>query len=125
MGLYFGVSLFAFGGYAALLLADPTTSNCDRASWTVATIAALAWPIVLPISFFGELLPRWRKSQQTKAFINHPQTTSLQSPSVQLTYAVYTQPSYPSVLQSACPSTGHIARHTIAPIETHNASAGS
>ena len=64
MGLYLGVSLCAFGVYAAFLFADPSTPNHDRASWIVAVIAAIAWPIVLPISFFGELLPRWRKAKQ-------------------------------------------------------------
>jgi hypothetical protein len=36
--------------YLASFLMDGTTSNTDLASWMVVLVAAIAWPIVFPLS---------------------------------------------------------------------------
>ncbi|NJO46560.1 MAG: hypothetical protein HC835_13505 [Oscillatoriales cyanobacterium RM2_1_1] len=61
---YFLVSLLAFLVYLKAFLQDSSSSKMDYRSWLVAGLAALFWPIVLPLS----CLERWVKRTQAQSY---------------------------------------------------------
>ena len=62
LGLYMLGAMLMLGIYLTLFLSDRTTPLSDRGSWFVLLLATLLWPVVLPLSFKLELLPRLRRA---------------------------------------------------------------